>query len=239
MNIGCMATYPARKESLKTTLQTICPQLDRLYLYLNSYKKVDFIHISTYVEQFDCEVHLYHAVEKYGDLKDMGKFYPLDDPFNSSFEPEDFIFLLDDDLIYPEDYCNRHIETIAEFGTITTVHGRMIKRRPMTNYFTDTIPLSFRRFNNKPVKVDIAGTGTVAFKYYLFDFEGDIPFYRFKKMADVYFSCLCKAKGLDILAIARGFEWITGTDNTDGRSIYLDTRPNTSVQCKIFNHYFK
>lgn len=237
MKIGCMATYPDRYESLKTTLRSIVPQLDELHLYLNNYSMELFRDLSYYVDGFDNTVQLYHSVEKFGDLKDMGKFYPLLSSFNS-FDSDDYIFLLDDDLIYPEDYCQAHIRVIEKHKTVTTVHGRTITNRPMTGLYSHTFAYGFHRYLPEETKVDIAGTGTVAFTHSMLKFEIGIPMRQFMKMADIYFACLCREKSLDILAIARPERWITETGKAEG-SIYLENRHDTTKHCKILNHYFK
>lgn len=83
-----MASFPKRKELMLANMQAILPQVDRLYLVLNEYTAIpDEIAGNDKIEAVIPEV----------DLKDVGKFY-----FQP--EPDDFVFTMDDDLVFPPDY---------------------------------------------------------------------------------------------------------------------------------------
>lgn len=233
--IGMMATYPARKESLLECLRTILPQLDVLYLYANEYELSYLVKTTKEIAQIcnTCKVKIIDPEFGSGDVKDMGKFWAL-------HSVSGYVFLLDDDFLYPPDYVSKHVFWINRHKKVSTVHGRSLKKRfPISNYFSDTKSLNWRRVLEEPKIVDIAGTGTVAFstrdvkiKYPV----SEAVMIHFMGKADIWFSCQMNRFGMDIIAIPRKQDWLKQTtQSTKTVSLYVQNRHNTSFHCKKIN----
>lgn len=105
-----MASFPPRKELMLQNIQNILPQVDRLFLTLNQFDTIpDEIAGNDRIR----------AVIPTEDLLDVGKFY-------FAPHPEDFVFTMDDDLVYPPDYV-QHMLSFTEFmdfdDTLIGLHG--------------------------------------------------------------------------------------------------------------------
>lgn len=99
MIVANLATYPPRRENLLPVVKAIAPQVDRLNVVLN---------------QFDAclpeleEIPGVVQIRPDTDTKDVGKFYP-------DVQEAEYVFLIDDDLVYPPDFVAR---TIREFKSL-------------------------------------------------------------------------------------------------------------------------
>lgn len=234
---GLLATYPARKESLLEMLPTIAPQLDRMYIYCNQYSVESLIDLSRQVAELNkgsgCTIRFVDPSFAEGDIRDMGKFWIV-------HALRGFIFLIDDDLLYPKNYCQQHINLIEQEQCISAVHVRWIKRLPMSRYYSDTQSLHFRR-KLEPGKIPtahIAGTGTVAFhtdhfrigncgRHLLQDYSG---------MADIFFAMKANEKNVQIKAIPRTEFWLQDTKASHKTtSLYVQTRNDSGKVCNAIN----
>lgn len=232
--IGMMATYPARRDSLLECLPTILPQLDTLYIYANQYDISALSKTSRIIAEMSktCNVKIIDPVFGHGDVKDMGKFWALN-------SVRGYVFLLDDDLLYPPDYCRTHIKFIEKHKQVSTVHGRFIKEFPLHSYFGNTDSLNYKRAVSTPTVLHIAGTGTVAFSTRYMDAlqpVSELTMKKFMGMADIYFACLINQKGKKIIAVPREERWLTDTRKSIGTvSLYVRTRNHTRQHCKRLN----
>lgn len=236
--IGLMATYPPRRKSLLFTLQCLARQLDEIHIYLNGYTIDDIAELADSIDQSTNSQNLFvHLVDQGcgdGDLRDMGKFWHLP-------KEDAFVFLLDDDMWYPADYIDKHIDWITKLRCITSVHGRYIKRYPLTSYFSDTKSVNYKRELTDPLTLDIAGTGTVAFSTddLQLDRPTDQQMRDYAGMADIWFSCRSKKAGVRIAAIPRMGNWLKSAPDAGGLSLYDEMRHRTSVHCQKMNEVFR
>ena len=97
MIVANLATYPPRRDGLLKVVASLSPQVDRLNVVLNEYAGTVG------------ELAAYGNVEQIlppADLKDTGKFWP-------DCRGAEFVFLVDDDILYPPDYVAQTLERIA------------------------------------------------------------------------------------------------------------------------------
>lgn len=117
MIIGNLATFPPRREGLVQAVQRLAPQLDVLNIVLNEYDApLSELEPLSNVNQIIPEQ----------DTKDTGKFLP-------DITGAEFVFLLDDDIVYPPDYVARSLEMMRRLGPgyIGGYHGSIyIRPRP-------------------------------------------------------------------------------------------------------------
>ncbi len=142
-----MATFPDRRSVLKQALQSIARQVDRVYLVLNDYTEVpDEIAAIGNVE----------PILPPEDLKDVGKFLP-------EVQPDDLVFLTDDDIQYEPGYVERLMTAGEALGlerVVVGYHGS-IYGDVAANGIHDRSIYSFYRPRRKTIRVDQLGTGVM------------------------------------------------------------------------------
>ncbi|MBQ2262368.1 MAG: glycosyltransferase [Loktanella sp.] len=112
-----LATFPARAGILMQTVQSILPQVDKLCICLNQYEDVP----TPLAQEPKIETLIPDR-----DLKDAGKF---------AFEAaaDDFVFTIDDDILYPPDYVKTTLQYFDRLGPAETCPGlygpRLAERR--------------------------------------------------------------------------------------------------------------
>lgn len=205
--IGMMASFPARKHSLKDVLTIILPQLDELRLYLNDYDEIpDFVR--------NPKIQVVLGKNAQGDLRDNGKFYdlPTDD--------KSYIFTLDDDLNYPDDYVARMVHQIEMLGRacVCGVHGVIF---PFDN-FTKLDQREVFHFKDKSSGnfVDLLGTGTTAWHSSVFC--PSLDEFATKGTCDLWFAAAAAKRNVPLFAVPRGKNWLTEYVRHD-ESLYLET----------------
>lgn len=141
-----LATFPIRANILMQTVRSILPQVDRLCICLNDYDKVpealaDEPKIETLIPDRD--------------LKDAGKFA-------FGVAPDDRVFTIDDDILYPPDYVTTTLSffdfvdprdnVLGHLGHAWVEKGKL-GQMGWKNWM-------FLKRNPNLVKVDFVGTGT-------------------------------------------------------------------------------
>ncbi|MEW6316094.1 MAG: hypothetical protein AB1670_06835 [Pseudomonadota bacterium] len=150
MIIANMATFPKRADVLESTIKTLVNQVDHINLCLNEHDA-----IPTWCARYPN----LHPVIPEQDWKDVGKFI-----FDVS--PNDEVFLVDDDIIYPPDYVAALLETRSMIGLESAIVGTHAVI--YSDYF-DGLPASrnvrsYRQAENCFRQVNQLGTGTVCLK---------------------------------------------------------------------------
>lgn len=236
--IACIATHPPRKKKFITMLKSICSQMDEIMVYFNDYSDSEVDEIIgevTAMKRFTSNLTAYKASQYYGDTRDFGKIVCASDVNEKAY-----LFLIDDDIIYPEDYTSRMIKHLKKFKCVSTVHGRIIKTKNLTDYFRDTLSFNYRRALEDPTIVHIPGTGTVAFDTSILTFEriGPEEIKRFKGMCDIFVGLKIRELGLPLIAIDRSRYWLKDADpNGEDESLYNESKDNNQHICNILNNY--
>ncbi|AUU83942.1 hypothetical protein [Leclercia sp. LSNIH1] len=91
MIVANMATYPARKSIIETTVPQIAKQVDKLTICLNEF---------TSIPNFLNEIPNVEPIVPNEDFKDVGKFI-------LKHQDNDDVFYVDDDIIYPDNYITK------------------------------------------------------------------------------------------------------------------------------------
>lgn len=192
--VGAVASFPPRREALKTSLESILPQIDEIVLYLNDYEDVpDFTRHP--------KIRVVRSQEAKGDLRDNGKFYDLPKDDHS------YVFTFDDDLIYPLNYTQKMIHNIEmlERSSVVGLHGVVF---PEGVRFTKLQQRKVSHFLHaqKGHFVDLLGTGTTAWhssclKMDLNDFGG-------KGVCDLWFAAATAKRGVPLFSVPREADWL-------------------------------
>lgn len=212
MNTGTLATYPPRRETLLTVVEAMAPQLEQLNIVLNQYDD-----IPAELARFPN----LNPILPHEDTKDVGKFYP--DVSGT------YTLLLDDDLIYPDDYVPR---TIDRFENLT--NPRSVASYHCSTYYVPRPwagglkglrqALAFRRntiadyrevdvfFDHKPDYriVDQPASGCCILR------SADMPGYDYmrdsQKFVDVRLAKWCFEQDLMPVCLPREKDWIKPYD---------------------------
>jgi glycosyltransferase involved in cell wall biosynthesis len=218
--IGAMASSPERIASLRTALPSILNQFDLIYLYLNKYESIpDFcIHPKIAVTL---------STKGVGDLCDSGKFYSL------PFSEESYIFTLDDNIIYPEDYTQKMIHYIEVFSrkTVVGVHGINFPKGSFSD-FKQTEVFNFMKQNYGGF-VDLLGTGTIAWHNSIL--QPTLNDFKTKDVCDVWFARLAALSEVSLFSVPREENWLR---SINGNQSYL-VDETTAGQTSFFEVYEK
>jgi hypothetical protein len=113
--IATMATFPGRSAVVEQAVASMVDQVDRLNLVLNEYREIpawtrSYPSLNAIIPEFD--------------TKDTGKFLvPVAD--------RDWLFTLDDDILYPSDYVDKSLDSfkmIKEPNVIAGYHGAVYRK---------------------------------------------------------------------------------------------------------------
>lgn len=208
MIVANLASYPPREASLHRVLRAMAPQVDRLNLVLNEYAEApafvrDFANVRVILPRKD--------------LKDTGKFYP-------TLDPGDTVFLIDDDLRYPDNYVEQtlrlwlwmqalpvvagyHASTYLPFER-TRFRDRGFSRaryRRRLSRFREVA--AFFEAEKAPTLADQLGTGTVVTT------GSRMPPFEYMRdsagFVDVRFARWCFEQGLRPVSLPRPFRWLS------------------------------
>jgi hypothetical protein len=191
--IGQIATYPGRAANLPLMLESVVRQFDEIHVVLNQYSKRQQRALPRYRN-----VH-YRVPDE--DLKDTGKFL-------RTTAADEYIFMMDDDLIFPPDYVATLIacaERLPNHRVAVGVHGVIY-----SDLFEGAAPsrfvAKFSKALGKPILVNQLGTGCLMLR-------GDLmPAFDYmrtsQRFVDVRFARYCHENGIGMMCVARPDNWV-------------------------------
>lgn len=157
---ACLATYPPREDCLSDVISAVLPQVDNFCLYLNRYSSPPLALIDA-MKDDDKESGLDFIIDYSGKPKASGKFRWI--------MQEGYIFTLDDDICYPDNYFSHLIGWIEKLNrkAFVGVHGAIFNKNVMSFHGNSESSI-FKKFNfsegvDSLKKVHLIGTGTLAF----------------------------------------------------------------------------
>ncbi len=221
--VVCMASFPARKEKMLATIDSIAPHVDKLYLYLNNYDTVPeelskYSNITTVL-----------GVNAAGDLRDNGKIYPF-----KVFDIRGYCFLIDDDIVYPVSYFNELANKVDYYHrkAVVGVHG-VIFAKPFVNYFENRTVFHFKHENLRDVVVNQLGTGALCF--HSSTLKPDLDKYLATGMADVFFAIQAKEQGIPLVCVSHPAQWLMPLDIEieDNANLYDEFKHNHNLQTEF------
>lgn len=205
-----LATYPPRYETLIKVLEAISSQVDCINLVLNGYDS-----IPERVTSFNNV----NAIIPDHDTKDAGKFY-----FDVS--NADYVLLIDDDILYPDDYVLKSIETLNAYDEKNILAGyhcsiyqkpsrpkdiRSLKRYVRFYLKSDVITEYRKSFHytsevDEPILVDQIATGTAIIR------GKNMPSYDYmkssQKFVDVRLARWCFERNILRVCLPRRKNWL-------------------------------
>lgn len=188
-----MASFPPRIGNLALSIPTVSRQVDKLYLILNQFNEVpSSLSLPSNVE----------VILPPDDLKDTGKFVV-------HVQSDDFIFLCDDDILYPNNYVINMKSKLSQYeqlNAIIGVHGVTYpdffdgaQNARLVHVFTQNL--------HGDSFVNQLGTGTVACRgFHMPSFEFMRTSARF---VDVRFALHCEMQGYPRICVERQKGWMS------------------------------
>lgn len=202
-----IATQPSRYEFLLKMLNSIDGQFDEIRIYLNNFK-----YVPVELQKYTCYIGK--------DLTDNGKFF-------WSQNENEYYFTLDDDIIYPPDYVRKTLPLIKD--RIVTYHGRNLYGLNQP-YYNNHRVYSFYKSLSKDVKLDVGGTGVMAFSTN--KFKPGLWKSPNMKMTDLIISLEATIYDLEIVCLSREADWLNPIEYYN-EGIYTENMFNDSKQ-RIF-----
>lgn len=192
---ACMATYPARFNTLDQVVASLSPQVDWLYIYVN--ETLDGLpDLSGWPN-----VAVLDSRDHEGDLSATGKLFPL------GFISRSLVFLVDDDFIYPPDYVTRYRAIFAAFGgrCCVATYGGVLPPRPRW-YFERCRTFDAQKALDHLHLASLAGSGAFAFHQDRLTVRfADVPR---EPMVDLFLSMSALDQGLPIWCAPRPAGWL-------------------------------
>lgn len=102
-----LATYPPRAKFLPKVVDAVATQVDQLNVVLNEYDTIP---------EFLAGYPNVNAIIPDHDTKDAGKFYP-------DCSRAEYVFLIDDDVVYPVDFVTKSLDRMRSLGPERYVGG--------------------------------------------------------------------------------------------------------------------
>lgn len=225
-----IATMPGREAALREALESLLPQVDWLYVYLNG-----FVRIPSWLLTGRDKLTVASNIQ--GDLGDAGKFA-------AAVDAAGYFITADDDLIYDPGYVQTMIEAIERYDrrAIITLHGKRFTG-PLTSYYRDRA--NQVRFHNQTAQatdepVDVPGTGVMAWHTDTIRFTmGDFP-QTHRNMADLHAGLKAAKDGIPVICIAHTGREVTLSPHIDhGRdTIFAHHRRDDRLQTEKANELY-
>jgi hypothetical protein len=220
--IFSLASMPNRVDTLKTIVEQMLPQVDRICVYLNCYHDVPGFLQNDRIEIARSQDH--------GDQGARGKLWFVE-------KHRGYHIIGDDDLSYPPDYAARMVAEIEQYQrrAVVGLHGYDLPT-PFIGYVKTPKVFNFQTAVAEDRVVDIVGTGMMAFHSDLvpcgiFDRIGH------PNMVDPYFATWTRQNLIPIVCIARSEKWLRQARIYP--SIYDWVKKDDSVQTSLCRELLK
>lgn len=179
-----MATFPARFEQSTKVIKSLLKiaLIDKIRVYLNEYESVP--------KQFPKSKKITYFCGG-PDIKDSGKFW-----WAGTFKNE-YYFTIDDDLIYPKEYFEKHLAELEKYNgkVFVTLHGKVMPENPKS-FNDNTVNYHCLRPQEADAWVNNGGTGVMAFDNLKFAIP---PIFDYHGMADLWVAYFCQKNKIPIL----------------------------------------
>lgn len=217
--IAGMATMPSRAATAPLAIESALPQLDRLWLFLDRFDAVP-----SYAKDHRIRVVRSQDV---GDLRANGKLVGV------ALEDEPCTFFgLDDDVLYPVDYCvtlETHLDRYR--GAVVVGVQAAVLRTPMHSYGRDMKVLHRRAGQERSEGVDLLGSDSLAFRTTLLRF--DVREWLDRNMVDLSFARLARERSIPLVKIPRAAYWVRALDENQEDSIWMGVLADDSRQTEL------
>jgi hypothetical protein len=223
--IGGIATMPSRARTFRIALETILPQVDRLYVYFDKHGEVP-----AFVRGNPQIVPLLPA--DHGDLGADGKL------LGARLHGEPCLyFAFDDDILYPPAYVELLASAIERhhFGAILGFHALRF-RPPCLSYRADRGVLHFVAPLTADNPVDELGSGTLGF--HTGRFNVDVTTWPYHTMTDLLLAIEAVRQGVPRLAVRRPAGFVKPLEEVQEDSLFRALQKDDTRETGIMRAAF-
>ena len=215
--VAAIATLASRVETFQKVLPIICAQVDHVFIYLDGYSAPPH-----FLQRYD-RLTVHRA-----ELHASSRFLCLEE-----LSAPTVVAIVDDDIIYPQDYVSRLIRVLQRFDgkAIVGVHGRTFLP-PHQSYTQDVMTFHFTHGLEPGCHVHELGAGTCAFTSSNFDVKPRQ--WDRTDMDDILVATEAQRRGLPRIAIARPAGWLQSYTEDQSDSLWANTLIDNSEQsCRM------
>lgn len=218
--VATIATMPSRAETFQKVLPVIHAQVEHVFVYLDGHGRPP-----AFLEHFDRVT--VHRAEDLGDLHSDSRFLCL-----QHLTAPTVVVIVDDDIIYPQDYVDRLVEVLQRFDgqAIVGVHGRIFAP-PHKSYVKNAFCYHFANQLPQSLHVHELGTGTSAFVSSRFAVNPRE--WERHDMADIVVAVEAQRRGVARIAVARPAGWLKPWEEYQRDSLWSKTLIDDSEQSRL------
>lgn len=188
---------PARLKALKQSIESIIDQVDIVRVRFNHENGAEML--EAYLgAQLTARIEIFSGP----DLTDLSKFHGL------QFYQNEYFFTCDDDIIFPRNYVEFTKKMIEKHRCIVTYNGRVLVKEN-AYYGGKHFMFDYRREQTSDIRVDVPGTGVMAFRTDYFC-PVEVLESPYRKMADLVFALEAKMNKKQIICLRRSAGWLKG-----------------------------
>ena len=222
--VATIATMPSRIEGLEKALNSMLPQVDRVFVYLDNFTSVPgFLNDSPKISVF--------RAEEVGNYHSSSRFLALG-------QSPCVLFPFDDDIIYPPDYAETLVSVLGAIGgrTMVGVHGRIFKP-PHKSYIRDAVMTHFATSLPQNIHVHELGAGTCAFLSGQLNFN--VAQWPSTDMDDLLLAIEAQKRSIRRIVIKRTANWLQPIAENQPDSLWSKTKQDDLVQSNLMRLLLK
>ena len=220
-----IATYPGGFEHVGDAIRSLLNQStepDRIILHINSNKRPPRL-------PKDTRLKVIFSEENYAD---NGKFVHMNNY-------QGYFITADDDINYPYDYIETMLKEVARHSNqgIVGVHGACLPFGPPLTRWSHYMSLRrshiFTQEHASRIRVDILGTGTVAFHSSIGHPDGRKM--NTLRMVDLHLASWAHSNNIPMYLIPRKRDWLTELNNISDDRIWTQSQEEKELQLQILS----
>lgn len=217
-----IATYPARFHVLKESVDSLAPQVDHLFIFLNNYRDVPSFLLN---HKFKDRIH--YILDTASTLRAAAKFFWLQ-------KYRCYWLVCDDDIIYPPDYAKIMIGKLKQYepASVIGVHGTIFDETISHYYKSIRKMLLFEQELEKDTPVHMLGSGTLAIHSSLFSDDEFNSLLTHPTENDEMLAVLCRKRSIPMIAIQRRSRWLRSHPGMKS-GLFEETMLNPTQQQKL------
>lgn len=209
-----IATIPSRVWMLERVIDSLLPQVDHAFVYLNGFGPCP-----KFLQRPDITV---LRSQEFGDNRDNSKFFGLHMLAGAAY-----YITADDDIDYPANYIANVIAGIDRYGgkAVVGVHG--VVYGAGSRHFRDRITFHFEEGLAEDMLVNVLGTGTVGF--HTGTFRPDCLAFERTGMVDLVIGRSLNDLNVPAIALARPPKMLRGQLHpADAQTLFDETKVENS-----------
>jgi hypothetical protein len=214
---GFTASMPERVKILEHSVKSILPQVDRMRVVLNNFRKIP---------QF-CYHEKITVIPHDNKLEDGSRFIFIENALPG------YSLVFDDDIIYPSDYVKVLKSKLEKYDMVCPM-GKIMKPFPLTSYY-DGVLKSYKTFEevDQDYEVDVPGACGIMWDNRKVKVNQDIIK---SPNSDVCLAVFCRQNNIKPVVIAHKADWMKNIFyQVKAPSIYGKYRKNDKVITDFLN----